>query len=252
MVSELPGRNASEPIGGPKSSGKRGVPQGGIISPLLSNIYLNELDKLFEKAKRVTSEGKWPRVEYVRFADDMRVLVSAYPRYEKLRKVVAVRIREEIEKLGLQLNEGKSKVVDFHKGQSFTFLGFQFHYVHTTTGVGWPLRIPLIKKRTAFLRKLKEIFRRYKSQPLSVLIDKVNPMLQGWVNYFRTGNSNRCFSYVKTWVEKKVRRHLAQARKRRGFGWKRWSSDWLYKKLGLFNDYQVVRYVPKAKVAPAR
>jgi len=80
----------------------------------LSNVYRSELDKLFEKAKRVTSEGKWPRVEYVRFAGDVRVLVIAYPRYEKLRNVVAVRIREEIEKLGLQLNEGKREVVDFH------------------------------------------------------------------------------------------------------------------------------------------
>ena len=63
--------------------------------------------------------------------------------------------------------------------------------------------------------------------------------LRGWVNYFAIGHSSRCFSFVRDWVEKKVRRNLMKARKRRGLGWKRWSRDWLYQELGLFNDYRV-------------
>ena len=54
-----------------KASGKRGVPQGGVISPLLSNLYLNEVDKMLEKAKEVSRKGKWTRIEYVRYADDL-------------------------------------------------------------------------------------------------------------------------------------------------------------------------------------
>ena len=53
------------------------------------------------------------------------------------------------------------------------------------------------------------------------------------------GNASRCFRYVRNWVEQRIRRHLARAGQRRGFGWKRWSSQWLYETLGLFNEYRV-------------
>jgi RNA-directed DNA polymerase len=74
----------------------------------------------------------------------------------------------------------------------------------------------------------------------------INPALRGWTNYFRIGHSARCFSYVKDWVEKKVRRHLMRARKQSGFGWNRWSRGWLYKNLGLYNDYKVRYYRPES------
>src|SRR5262245_21445138 len=70
-----------------------------------------------------------------------------------------------------------------------------------------------------------------------------------WVNYFAVGHPSECFSFIKDWVEKKVRRHMAQAQKRQGFGWKRWSRQWLYDTLKLFNGYRVRRGRPK--VAPA-
>ena len=101
--------------------------------------------------------------------------------------------------------------------------------------------VPKLKKRTALLRKLKEIFRRYVSQPVGRVIELINPILRGWVHYFAVGDSSRCFSYIQLWVEKKVRRHLMRARGRKGFGWKRWSTPWLYDALGLFNGYRVVR-----------
>jgi RNA-directed DNA polymerase len=71
------------------------------------------------------------------------------------------------------------------------------------------------------------------------VIGVINPILRGWVNYFRIGNAARCFELVKAWVEKKVRRHMMRARGRRGFGWKRWSTAWIYRALGVFNDYRV-------------
>jgi len=60
------------------------------------------------------------------------------------------------------------------------------------------------------------------------------------------------FSFVKDWVEKKARRHLMRAQKRKGFGWKRWSKRWLYEDLKLFNNYRVKRDGPLPKVVPAR
>src|SRR5262249_7121815 len=70
-------------------------------------------------------------------------------------------------------------------------------------------------------------------------------------NIFLLGVLHSCFYMVKRWVEKKVRQHLMRARGRKGFGWKRWSSEWLYERLGLFKDYRLVRW-SVAKAAPAR
>ena len=91
--------------------------------------------------------------------------------------------------------------------------------------------------RTALLRKLKDVFRQYNSQPVDRVICVINPMLRGWVDYFRVGHSSRCFAYVRDWVEKKLRRHLMRARKLRGFGWNKWSRAWLYETLRLYSDY---------------
>lgn len=71
------------------------------------------------------------------------------------------------------------------------------------------------------------------------VVANINPILRGWVNYFAIGHSSRCFRFVQRWVELKVRRHMMRARNRRGFGWERWSTQWLYDTLGLFNGYQV-------------
>ena len=77
------------------------------------------------------------------------------------------------------------------------------------------------------------------SQPVERVIAVINPILRGWVNYFRIGNASECFTFVKDWVEKKVRRHMMRARGLGGFGWNRWSRAWIYRTLGLFNDYRV-------------
>jgi RNA-directed DNA polymerase len=101
------------------------------------------------------------------------------------------------------------------------------------------------------LGKIKESFGRFQSQPVDRVIDLINPILRGWVSYFRIGHSSRCFGYVRDWVEKKVRRHLMRARNLPGFGWTRWSRDWLYTGLGLYGDYGI-RYWRPPKARPAR
>ena len=235
-----------------KATGKRGVPQGGVISPLISNIYLNEVDRMLERAKEVTRNGRWTQIEYVRFADDLVVLVDAHPRHAWLRRAVVKRIRQELDKLLVEVNEEKTRIVDLTRGESFGFLGFEFRRVRSRAGRWMPLRMPQGKKRTALLRKLKEVFKRSRSRPVGEVIAKINPILRGWVRYFATGHSSQCFSYVRNWVEMKIRRHLARARQRRGFGWKRWSKKWLYGVLGLYNEYHVRRYQPPMKASPAR
>jgi RNA-directed DNA polymerase len=233
-----------------KASGKKGVPQGGVISPLLSNLYLNEVDKMLEQARESTRDGKYTYVEYARFADDMVVLINAHQRHDWLIGAVTKRLREEFAKLQVEINDEKSRTVDLERGESFGFLGFDFRYIRSLRGVMRPHYTPKLKKRKALLRELKEVFRRHRSQPVEKVIHLINRKLRGWVNYFEVGHSSECFSYIKYWVEQKVRRHLVQARKRKGFGWNRWSSSWLYDTLKLFNGYRV-RYV-RSKAAPAR
>ena len=222
-----------------KTTGTQGVPQGGVISPLLSNLYLNEVDRMLEKAKEVTREGEWVRIEYARFADDLVVLVDGHPRHDQLLGTVARRLREELAKLEVEVNEEKSRTVDLARGESFGYLGFDIRRVRSRSGKWYPLATPKGKTRTELLARLKVVFRSLRSQPVQKVIEKINPMLRGWVNYFAHGNASRCFSYVQNWVEKKVRRHLARNSKRTGFGWKRWSRRWLYAHLGLFAGYRV-------------
>lgn len=225
-----------------KVSGKHGVPQGGVISPLLSNIYLYEVDKMLEKAKIVTSKSGFTHVEYARFADDLVVLVDGYRRWDWLVEKVYRRLLEEFARVDVTVNEEKTRLVDLMKGESFSFLGFDIRSVRTLRDKSGVLITPKMKARTNLLRNLKEIFQRFISQPVGRVIELINPKLRGWVNYFRMGHSSRCFQYVKDWVEKKIRRHLMRARKRGGFGWDRWSRDWVYGHLGLYADYKVRYY----------
>jgi RNA-directed DNA polymerase len=198
----------------------------------------------------VTRSGKYTYVDYARFADDLVILIDAYPQHDWLLPAVEKRLREELAALQVEINEEKSRIVDLGRGKSFGFLGFDFRRIRSQRGVWRANYTPKLKKRTALLRKLKDVFRRYQSQPVDRVITLINPVLRGWVNYFAVGHAGECFRYIKNWVEKKVRRHMLRARKRKGFGWKRWSIQWLYEDLKLFNSYGVRR--PPTKVAPAR
>jgi RNA-directed DNA polymerase len=222
-----------------KATGSKGVPQGGVISPLLSSIYLNEVDRMLEKARAVTRTGRWTRVQYARYADDLVVLVDGRPQYERLFGQVSRRLREELARLEIEVNEEKTASVALGEGGSFGFLGFQIRRARSQGGKWFPLCRPQLKKRTALLRRLKEIFRSHQSQPVGRVIKQINPILRGWVNYFARFHASQTLSYLRTWVEKKVRRHLARNSKRHGFGWKRWSRRWLHMQLGLFNSYGV-------------
>jgi RNA-directed DNA polymerase len=227
-----------------KANGKMGVPQGGVISPLLSNLYLNELDKMLEKAKAVTAtcEGRITHVEYARFADDLVILVDGEMKWDWLVKRVCKRVIEEFSKLKVEINREKTRIVDLKQRAKFGFLGFDIRRVRTLQGKWGAIKTPKMKARNSLCEKMREVFRHQKSQPVDGVIREINPILRGWVNYFRVGNSSHCFNYVKEWIERKIRRHMMRARKRPGFGWDRWSSEMLYRDLGLYGDYRIRYY----------
>ena len=233
-----------------KAGGKRGVPQGGVISPLLANVYLNEVDKMLERAKEVTRRGPYFQIEYARYADDLVILVDTMRKWDWLERAAYRRLLEELSKLDIQVNEEKTQRVDLRKGGCFGFLGFDFRLARTRRGTMELRFTPKMKARTSLLRRIKDVFRQHISQPVGEAIALINPILRGWVNYFRVGRSGRCFSFVKLWVEKKVRRHLMRAKMRQGFGWTRWSTAWIRERLGLYADYQI--HYASPKVASAR
>jgi RNA-directed DNA polymerase len=188
-----------------KSGAKRGIPQGGPLSPLLSNIYLNEVDKMLERAKEATNTDGYLHIEYARWADDIVILIDGYQ--EWLVAAANKRLREELAKVDVELNLEKTRQVDLVKGETFSFLGFDFRRKRTLKGKWEVEKTPKMTTRTKLLRKIKEVFRRHQSQPLDRIIRQVNPILRGWTNYFRVGNSSKCFGYIKDWMEK-IKREL--------------------------------------------
>jgi len=119
------------------------------------------------------------------------------------------------------------------------FLGFQFRRVTTRNGKKGVLNIPKPKARINLQRKLKTIFKAKRGRSIHEVVEQINPILRGWVNYYRIGNSSRCFNILENWVQKKIRRHMYKARQRRGFEWKRWSRKELYRNTGIYHDYQI-------------
>ena len=225
-----------------KVGGKTGVPQGGPFSPLAANIYLNKLDWYFDSIRRKTAEGPYEAVNYHRFADDIAITVSGHSSKRGWAKLTLQRLREQLEPLGVELNVEKTKVVDTLKGEAFGFLGFDLRRVPKQTGEGhFILMTPKKKARIAIKAKIRDILQKGGSTSAKELMLELSPVLAGWVNYFRVGNSSEAFSEVRDYLEMKVRTLLTRRkrRKKRSIGWRRWSNEYLYEVLVLYWDWKI-------------
>jgi RNA-directed DNA polymerase len=227
-----------------KAAGKRGLPQGSVIGPLWANVFLNDVDKMLEQAQEATKQGEYEVVRYTRFADDLVVLCSSHPRAAHWAAVVERRLREELGKLDLTVNEEKTRTIDFGAGEPFDFLGYTFRWVDQDgkPGKKMVLSRPRKKKRTQLLEKVGQTLRRALHLTVDKVIrERVNPILRGWVNYFRWGNPGEDFSFIRWQVDMKVRRFASrqQPKRRGGRCWTTWSTEEIYGKWGLFSDYRV-------------
>ncbi len=210
---------------------EKGTPQGGVISPLLANIYLHALDATWKK--RGYAERKGPNVQLVRYADDLVLLTDKDARW------AMDRLREILGRLELELNAEKSRVVDAEK-ESFDFLGFTFKRVWNrdrTKRV--TLFYPSKKSQKRLREKMKKVFNPKAPVAISERVRRANHILRGWVNYFRVGNSCSVFCGIRNHVEIKLRRVLQAQAHRSGRGWKRYDYTYLYLTLGLYGDYRV-------------
>jgi RNA-directed DNA polymerase len=236
-----------------KANGNRGVPQGGVLSPLLANVYLNELDEAMEEeGSKRRRGGKWERVIYTRYADDMVVLIDGYPQWQPHVAVIRKRLEVELKKVEVELNEEKTRIVDTNEGGSFGFLGFDLREAKNRLGKRFILRTPMKKKQSELLRRVGRILRYCRHRKLPEVLERIRPVIVGWVNYFRVGNSGRAFDWIRFEMMRKIRRFVMKQKGRPGCGWKRWSNEAIYKRWGLVNQYRV-QYVYRSpvKVSPA-
>lgn len=211
---------------------KRGTPQGGVISPLLANIYLNPLDKAFERSKLGTiKEGS---IHIVRYADDMILLAQ-----KNLDKGIEI-VRHYTERLGLSLNQEKTRRLNLKEDKKVEFLGFQFHRVIHKKNKN---RLILVSPSPQSMQRCRDKIKTLVSHkvPLKVTdqIQNLNKFLTGWTGYYRLGNSSKDLNALCRYTNKRVRRLMQRHKGKSGFGWYKLSSDVLYGRLGLFYNYKV-------------
>jgi group II intron reverse transcriptase/maturase len=218
-----------------------GTPQGGVISPLLSNIYLHVLDELWTRHSA-------PLGTLVRYADDFVVICRTKSQCEQ----AEARIRVILERLGLELHPDKTRRVDLFDGkEGFDFLGCHLHkrlsgqlLEKTGRRLYFLQRWPSQRSMRRIRQRIRELTPRSRCHAdIRDVIADLNPVLRGWGQYFRTGNAAKRFVQVDTYVWRRLHR-LRVARKGRHLKpgeVRRWTSESFWN-LGLHKLMGTIRY----------
>jgi RNA-directed DNA polymerase len=192
------------------SRSKQGTPQGGVISPLLANLYLHWFDHLFHR-----SDGpyRWANARLVRYADDFVILA----------KSVGGRIEQFVEqtlqrRFGLTVNRQKTRTAKLNRpGESLDFLGYTFRYDRDLQGRPWRYLnlCPSSKSLQRERDKLREMTGPEQCfKPIPVLIAQINEHLRGWGNYFGKGYPRDAFRQINSYVRERLTRHLRRRSQR--------------------------------------
>lgn len=174
---------------------KEGTPQGGVISPLLANIYLHEMDKVVTKKVNV---------RLVRYADDFVIMCNS----EWMAKRTMKQLKEILDKLKLQLSETKTKIVNAEK-EEFEFLGFKFRIRRGK------LRLtPRSKSLRNFKDKVRQATKRQQPVKAQEMVGRLNNVIRGWGNYFKIGEVRVLYKQLDVWIRMRVRSYIEKKKSR--------------------------------------
>jgi RNA-directed DNA polymerase len=205
----------------------KGVPQGGVISPLLANLYLDKLDKAVNALDP-------SRVKMVRYADDFVILIK-----EGLEDVMLERVKDWLEKVGLNLNLGKTKLTNTREKGKIEFLGFELsERISPRTGNRFIYCQPSKKSRQKFRDKIRiELNHWTKWRETKQVVERVNRITRGWGNYFHHGGSSQVFRSTNSWLYQRVRIWLRKKHYGRSAGksmYVRFPQEMLSTELGVY------------------
>jgi group II intron reverse transcriptase/maturase len=208
-----------------------GTPQGGVISPLLANLYLNWLDRYWVRKGFGTKPYDG---HIVRYADDFVILCSRQPEF------YFGEASSVLSRLGLTLNQQKTRIVDVHK-EPFDFLGHRFAVQPSKrSGKIKTYYYPSPKAMTSVKKRIHDAARGGQHWNLPELIkERLNPLLRGWGNYFKTGNSRMHFKSIDNYVTYVLAIMLRKKHKKPGKGWRDHPPSWFYDYQGLFKLYSL-------------
>lgn len=193
---------------------EQGTPQGAVVSPLLANLYLNPLDHLMAAAGYAMT----------RYADDLVVQC----RSEEEANAALEKVRQWAQENGLTIHPTKTRIVDARPKGGFDFLGYHFE-----RGLKWPRQ----KSMDKFRETIRQKTRRTQGRSMTAVIERINPTLRGWFEYFQHSHWN-VFSGVDGWVRMRLRsilrKHQGKKGRGRGSDHQEWPNAY-FEKLGFFS-----------------
>jgi group II intron reverse transcriptase/maturase len=221
----------------------KGTPQGGVISPLLANIYLNVLDTMWVIKKVQERLG----ARLVRYADDCVVLCRGNT--DRILKGVKMVLSD----LGLTLNEEKTRVVDTRQ-ESFNFLGFTIGMKRgRRTGRMYPHTEPSKKALKHIRSEIKRLTTEQSSAvPTEVVIRKVNEVARGWTGYFRYGNCTKALTAVRRYLLYRIRIYLRRKHHYHSLGYKAYPDRYYFETMGVYEMPITAPWYQQAKASGRR
>jgi len=213
---------------------KLGTPQGGVISPLLANIYLHLVDRLVNKAGSIFSSYG---IKIVRYADDFVLLGKRLP------SQVLAKLEEVLARMGLRLNAEKSQQLNA-RGTSFDFLGFTVRYDRSRYGSGrryWNV-IPSKKSEKKMREKVRVYFKRGQCMPIVAFVAGLNRLVRGWVNYYHIPHvsySQQAFWSLRWYMSRSLYRHFRRKSQRKGTLFRQKGFRGFVKQYGLIDPVRV-------------
>jgi group II intron reverse transcriptase/maturase len=216
----------------------RGTPQGGVVSPLLANLYFRR----FVLAWRKSTEARATGGAIVNYADDL--VICCRP---GTGEIAMTKMRQLMTRLGLEVNDRKTRLARLPEDR-FDFLGYTIGRFYGKDGVPFMGTAPSKKSVQRVCRKIhEETSRRWNSTTIEKRVLEVNRIVRGWCGYFNQGPVTRAYILVRRYTERRLRRWLMRKHKRRGTGYRQYPDRYLYEVQGLYKPMAPSRGQPRAK-----